>query len=308
MEYCNIKGMRASRIVMGCMRIADKTLPETEKVIVEAMSAGVNTFDLADVYGGGDCERIFGVAVRDLEIPRKDYILQTKCGIAKEADGRITRFDFSKDYILSAVDGCLKRLNTEYIDMLLLHRPDTLVEPEEVAAAFEKLQAEGKVRAFGVSNMSAMQIQLLKSADIHVVANQVQFSPAHTALVDSGFNVNMYKDESVQRAGDCLEYCRVHGIALQAWSPLLYGFFEGSLLNKERFPQLNAELDRLAEKYGCTSAAIVFAWILRHPGFSQVVTGTTSPQHMKELCVAADIKLTREEWYSIYLSTGKVLP
>ncbi|MBR6703764.1 MAG: aldo/keto reductase [Clostridia bacterium] len=308
MKYCMLKDMRASRVVMGCMRIADKTLAQTEKVMIEALQAGVNMFDLADVYGAGDCERIFGVAIRDLEIPRKDYVLQTKCGIHKDAEGKILGFDFSKEHILASVEGSLKRLNTDYIDILLLHRPDTLMDPDEVAAAFEKLREDGKVRAFGVCNMSAMQMQLLKGSGVEIIANQMQFSPMHTALVDSGFNVNMYKDESTMRAGDCLEYCRLRGISLQAWSPFQYGFFEGSILDKEKFPALNAELEHLAEKYDCTPAAIVLAWILRHPAFAQTVTGTTSPEHMKELCRAADITLTREEWYSLYLSTGKKLP
>ncbi len=307
MQYCTLRGNRASKVVMGCMRIADKTVEETEAVLIEAMKAGVNMFDLADIYGNGDCERIFGVAIRDLGVSRKDYILQTKCGIAK-VDGKISRYDFSEEYILSSVEGCLKRLNTDYIDMLLLHRPDTLMEPEEVAAAFEKLQAAGKVRAFGVSNCSASQIRLLKSAGVKVVANQVQFSLGHTALVDAGFNVNMYKEESVVRAGDALEYCRAEDIALQAWSPLQYGFFKGVFLGDENFPQLNAELSALAEKYGVSPSAIAVAWILRHPAFKQVITGTASPEHMREMCAGADVILDKKEWYSLYMATGKTLP
>ncbi len=308
MKYCNLHGVNASKIVMGCMRIADKSLQDTEEVIRTALQSGVNTFDLADVYGGGDCERIFGVAMRDLELPRKDYILQTKCGIRKDPNGRIVRFDFSKEYILSSVDGCLKRLNTEYIDILLLHRPDTLVEPEEVAEAFDKLRAEGKVRAFGVSNFSSSQIKMFEEAGLEIIANQVQFSLAHTALIDAGLNVNMYKDESVTRAGDTLEYCRARKIPLQAWSPLQYGFFEGIFIGSEKYPKLNAELVALAEKHGCTPTAIAVAWVLRHPAFKQVISGTTSPERMRDFCAGADVELTREEWYSLYLSTGKILP
>lgn len=307
MKYCNIGDRPSSAIIMGCMRIADKPLEQVEKVMFEALSAGVNTFDLADIYGGGNCEKVFGVAIRDLGIPRKEYILQTKCGIRKE-NGMITRFDFSKDYILESVEGCLKRLNTEYIDTLLLHRPDTLVEPEEVGEAFERLRDDGKVKAFGVSNFSATQMQLFRSAGIQIVANQMQFSVAHTPLVDAGFNVNMHKDESVTRAGDTLEYSRLKGIPLQAWSPLQYGFIEGSFLGNENFPVLNATLQELAEKYEVTPAAIAFAWVLRHPAFKQAVTGTVNPTHMAETCKAADIRLTHEEWYRLYFSTGKTLP
>jgi predicted oxidoreductase len=239
---------------------------------------------------------------------RKNYILQTKCGIRKNAEGKINRFDFSREYILSAAEASLKRLNADYIDILLLHRPDTLIEPDEVAEAFEKLRSEGKVRAFGVSNFSAMQMELLRKWGVEMVANQMQFALGHTAPVDTGLNVNMYKDESTTRSGDAMEYCRVHGIAMQAWSPLQYGFFEGVFLGNEKFPALNAELNRLAEKYNCTPAAIAFAWVLRHPAFKQAVTGTASPEHMAQICEAGDIVLTRDEWYSLYASTGRILP
>ena len=308
MRYCNLGNREASSIVMGCMRIADKPVSQVEKVIIQAMQAGVNTFDLADIYGGGNSEVVFGISIRDLGVPRKDYIVQTKCGIAKDPEGKMGYFNFSEEYILAAVDKSLKRLNTDYIDVLLLHRPDTLVEPEEVASAFAKLKEAGKVNAFGVSNFSASQMELFRAYGIEIAANQMQFSLGHTAPVDAGFNVNMYKSESVTRAGDCMEYCRVHNIPMQAWSPLQYGFFEGVFVGNEKFLELNAELNRLAEKYEVTPTAIAFAWILRHPAFKQAVTGTTSPQRMKEICMAGDIVLTREEWYSLYLSTGRILP
>ena len=308
MKYCNLGEYKASSIVMGCMRIGDKPLVQTEKTMVAAMGSGVNMFDLADIYAGGDSEKIFGVAIRDLGVARKDYILQTKCGIRKDASGKISRYDFSKEYIINSVDNSLRRLNTEYIDILLLHRPDTLVEPEEVAEAFVQLRVMGKVRAFGVSNFSAMQMNLFRSAGLEIVANQMQFSLGHTTPVDAGFNVNMYRDESVTRAGDAMEYCRLRNIPVQAWSPLQYGFFEGVFIGSEKFPVLNAELNRLAEKYEVSPTAIAFAWILRHPAFKQVVTGTTDPERMKEICAAGELTLTHEEWYSLYMATGKTLP
>lgn len=306
MKYCNLHGKNVSSVVMGCMRIADKPLRQTEDVIVAAMQSGVNMFDHADIYGGGDSEKVFGIAMRDLEIPRKDYIIQTKCGIHKLEKGRC--YDFSKEYILASVEGSLKRLNTEYIDVLLLHRPDTLVEPEEVAEAFERLRADGKVRMFGVSNFSAGQMRMFEESGIEIVANQLQFSLAHTALVDAGFNVNMYKEESVVRAGGALEYARARGIALQAWSPFQYGKFEGLFIGNEKYPVLNAELSRLAEQYECTPFAVAAAWILRHPAFKQVITGTTSAEHMNEICKGADITLSREEWYGLYEAAGATLP
>ncbi len=307
MKYCNLAGREASAVVMGCMRIADKPLEQIERVMFEGIRAGVNMFDLADIYGGFNSEKVFGVAIRDLGVPRKDYILQTKCGIRKE-NGKIVCFDFSKDYILQSVENSLKRLNTDYIDILLLHRPDTLVEPEEVAEAFSLLQEAGKVRSFGVSNFNALQMELFSTAGIQIVANQMQCSVAHSPLIDAGFNVNMYKDESICRAGDTLEYCRVKGIPLQAWSPLQHGFIKGSFIGNEDFPELNAMLTELAEKYEATPAAIALAWVLRHPAFKQVVTGTTNPEHMSELCKAGDIRLSHEDWYRLYFSTGKTLP
>lgn len=306
MDYCKLRGVNASRIVMGCMRIADRSLQEVEKLIFEAVSTGVNMFDHADIYGKGDSERVFGVAVKDLGLERKNYIIQTKCGIRKSEKGKW--FDFSEAHIVASAENSLKRLNTEYIDVFLLHRPDTLVEADEVAAAFDKLKAEGKVRAFGVSNASASQMEYLRANGVEIVANQMQFSLGHTALIDAGFHVNMFANESVTRGGDALEYARLRGIALQAWSPLQYGFFEGVFIGNEKYPKLNAELEKVAEKYGVTPSTIAVAWILRHPAFAQVITGTTNPERMKEMCKAADIKLTREEWYDLYLSTGKVLP
>ncbi len=309
MKYVNLtREIKASNIVMGCMRIADKPLSQIEETIALALNGGVNMFDLADVYGDGEAEKVFGRAMKELGIDRKEYILQSKCGIRKDGRGRINRFDFSKRYILKAVDNILTRLDTDYLDVLLLHRPDTLVEPEEVGEAFDKLRSAGKVRAFGVSNFSAMQMQLFKSAGIRIVANQMQFSLCHTAPVDAGFNVNMYKEESVTRAGDAMEYCRVHGVPMQAWSPLQYGFFEGLFVGNEKFPKLNAELDKVARKYGVSPATIAIAWILRHPAFKQVITGTTSMNHMMEMCDAGDIELTRDEWYGLYGATGKILP
>ena len=302
MKYCNLDGINAPRLVVGCMRIADKPLRQVERMIIEALKNGVNMFDHADIYGKGDCERTFGVAVKDLEIKREDLILQSKCGI------RQGFYDFSGEHIISSVEGSLRRLNTEYLDVLLLHRPDALIEPEVIAETFTKLYEAGKVRAFGVSNFSAMQLKLLKSYGVNVVANQVQFSLMHSGLVDEGLNVNMHKDESVQRGGELLDYCRVRGITLQAWSPLHYGQIKGVFVDNENFPLLNEELSRLAEQYGVTPAAIAIAWILRHPAKMQVVCGTTTPERIDELCRATDVCLTREEWYSLYRATGKRLP
>lgn len=306
MKYSNVAGMELSRIMMGCMRISDKPLEQVEKLMVEAVRAGVNAFDLADIYGKGDSEKVFGVAMKDLKLTREQYFVQTKCGIRRTEKGKW--YDFSKDYILTCVDNSLQRMKTEYIDILLLHRPDTLMEGEEIAEAFAKLKQNGKVRAFGVSNFSASQMRMLQSYGVEIVANQMQFSLGNTALVDAGMNVNTAKNEAVTRAGDALEYCREKRIMMQAWSPLQYGAIEGTFVGNADFPLLNAELDALAEKYGCSPATVAVAWILRHPAKMQVVTGTTTPERMREVCGACEIELTREEWYKLYLSTGKTLP
>lgn len=306
MEYCNLHGIRSSRVVMGCMRIADKTLQHTESLIVEAVRAGVNTFDLADIYGGGDCEKIFGVAMKDLGLARKDYIVQTKCGIRRNSAGNW--YDFSREHIINSVENSLIRLNTEYIDIFLLHRPDALMQTDEIAEAFESLRGSGKVRAFGVSNFSAMQIRALEQSGFLPVVNQMQFSLGHTLLVDAGFNVNRQVDEATSRAGDSFEYCRLKKIAMQAWSPLQYGFMEGVFVGNANFEALNKALDELAEKYGVTPSAIALAWVLRTPSFAQAITGTTSPERMKALCEASNVNLTHEEWYALYRATGKKLP
>lgn len=306
MKYTSIGGVKASRMAMGCMRIADKPLEQTERLIVEAVSSGVNVFDLADNYAKGDCEKIFGVAVKDIGLARENYMLQTKCGIRYADFGAY--YDFSSEHIIAAAEASLLRLNMDYLDVLLLHRPDALMQPEEVADAFERLHASGKVRAFGVSNFSASQMKLLEKCGVRLVVNQMQFSLGHTLPVETGMNVNKKKSEAAVRAGDVVEYCQLKNVTMQAWSPLQYGFFQGTFLGNESFAQLNKELDVLAEKYNCTPAAIACAWILRHPAKMQVVTGTTSPVHMRELCAAADVQLTREEWYRLYLATGKTLP
>ena len=306
MKYTSIGGVKASRMAMGCMRIADKPLQQTERLIVEAVSAGVNVFDLADIYGRGDCEKIFGVAVKDIGLARENYMLQTKCGIRRADFG--SYYDFSSEHIIASAEASLLRLNMDYLDVLLLHRPDALMQPEEVADAFERLHASGKVRAFGVSNFSASQMKLLEKCGVRLVVNQMQFSLGHTLPIETGLNINNDKPEAAIRAGEVVEHCQLKNVTMQAWSPLQYGFFQGTFLGNESFAQLNKELDILAEKYNCTPAAIACAWILRHPAKMQVVTGTTSPVHMRELCAAADVQLTREEWYRLYLATGKTLP
>lgn len=295
-------GLQVPTVAVGCMRINNMRQKEVSAFIQNALDSGANFFDHADIYGGGESETLFGKAVTPSV--REKLLIQTKCGIVP---GK--RFDFSFDHIVQSVNGSLKRLGTDYIDVLLLHRPDALMEPEEVAKAFDQLKAAGKVRHFGVSNQNPYQMQLLQNClDMPLCANQLQFGIMHTPMVNWGINVNMYNESGADRDGGVLDYCRLNQITIQPWSPLQYGFFEGCFIDNEKFPVLNNTLAALAEKYGVSKTAIAFAWILRHPAKMQPVTGTTNLSRLQECLKGSQIRLTRDEWYQIYLSAGNRLP
>jgi len=251
-------------VAVGCMRINRLSKPEAEKFIRTALEEGANFFDHADIYGGGACEEIFADAIGMNAEIRSSMILQSKVGIRKGM------FDFSKEHILSSVDGILKRLRTDYLDVLLLHRPDALVEPEEVAEAFDRLHSSGKVRWFGVSNQKPMQIELLRRyVRQPIVANQLQLSITNATMISNGINVNMENDSAVDRDGSVLDYCRLHDITIQPWSPFQHGFFEGVFLDNPKFPELNRKIDEIAAKYGVSNTTIAIAWLLRHPAKMQ---------------------------------------
>ena len=297
-------GKKMPAIVVGCMRLAGKGCSEMQSFLHTALEQGAYFFDHADIYGGGQSEAIFGEALaQDTSIKREELILQSKCGI------RQGYFDFSKEHILSSVDGILKRLQTEYLDVLLLHRPDALVEPEEVAEAFDELYASGKVRYFGVSNHKPMQIELLKRyVKQPLVANQLQFSIPVSEMVASGLEVNMTTDGATDRDGSVLDYCRLNDITIQAWSPFQMPNWQGCFIDSEKYPKLNEELQALAEQYGVSKTTIATAWILRHPAGMQVVTGTASEKRLLEIMEAEKVQLTRPEWYRLYLAAGHILP
>jgi len=290
-------------VAVGCMRINRLSKPEAEKFIRTALEEGANFFDHADIYGGGACEEIFADAIGMNAEIRESMILQSKVGIRKGM------FDFSKEHILSAVDGILKRLRTDYLDVLLLHRPDALVEPEEVAEAFDALHSSGKVRWFGVSNQKPMQIELLRRyVRQPIVANQLQLSIAHATMISQGINVNMLNDSAVDRDGSVLDYCRLHDITIQPWSPFQHGFFEGVFLDNPKFTELNRKIDEIAAKYGVSNTTIAIAWLLRHPAKMQPIIGTMNIDRLRDSCKASEIRLSREEWYEIYRAAGNVLP
>ncbi len=290
-------------VAVGCMRLNSLDKTEAETFVQTALEEGANFFDHADIYGGGNCEEIFAEAIHMNSSVRDGIILQSKCGI------RQGTFDFSKEHILHSVDGILKRLNTDYLDILLLHRPDALVEPEEVAEAFDQLEASGKVRHFGVSNQNPMQIQLLqKYVKQPIVANQLQLSITNANMISAGINVNMENEAAVNRDGSILDFCRLHDITIQPWSPFQYGFFEGVFLGSEKFPELNQAIDEIAGNYGVSNTTIAVAWLLRHPAHMQPIIGTMNTDRLKDCIKAGEIRLTREEWYQIYRAAGNVLP
>ena len=294
---------KVSAVVLGCMRISGMSVPEVEELVETALSEGITAFDHADIYGGGKSEEVFGEVLAAKPGLRDRIFLQSKCGIRKGF------FDFSKEHIMGSVEGSLKRLQTDHLDMLLLHRPDALMEMEEVAEAFDCLKSSGKVLEFGVSNMNPMQIELMeKGTGISLAANQLQFSAAHTPMLDGGFNVNMASDAGIMRDGSVLEYCRLKGMAVQAWSALQYGYFEGTFLGNELYGELNQVLERIGAKRGVTSAAVAIAWILRYPGSTQAVVGSTKKERVRELAKAGDVSLSREEWDEIYRAAGNQLP
>jgi predicted oxidoreductase len=285
------------------MRIGEMSSKELVNHIGMALEQGITLFDHADIYGGGKCEELFAKALTQGNIPRDKLQIQSKCSIR---DGY---YDLSKEHILTSVEGSLQRLNTDYLDILLLHRPDTLMELEEIAEAFQTLHTQGKVLHFGVSNFNSMQIELLQSyINYPLIVNQLQFSIAHAGIVSSGIQANTLFKGAVDRDGSILEYCRLKNITIQAWSPFQYGFFEGVYIDNSKFPELNKVLERLAEEKGVTKSAIVVAWILRHPAKMQVIVGTTNSNRLKEICQGSKITISRKEWYEIYCAAGNELP
>lgn len=293
----------ASAVSLGCMRMSGLSDERVDAIMECAFENGINYFDHADIYGGGNSERLFGAYLKRHPEARDKMVLQTKCGI------RPGQYDFSKEHILKAVEGSLSRLGVDYVDALLLHRPDTLMEPEEVAEAFELLHSQGKVRYFGVSNHNAMQMELLKTAVKQpLIADQLQFSVTEAGMVTSGMNVNMKNAESQMHDGALLEYCRIKNVTIQVWSPFQKGFIAGNFIDNPDYPEINAKLAEIGEKYGLSKTGVAAAWILRHPAGMQVIAGTMNPAHLSDICKATDVTLTRSEWYDIYRAAGHCLP
>ncbi|WP_179396097.1 aldo/keto reductase [Lacticaseibacillus absianus] len=296
-------GLNASAIALGVMRITKLDLAGATELLETAHAAGINFFDNADIYAGGEAETLFGQALRNASFKREDVLVQSKVGIVP---GK--RYDFSTQHILDSVDASLSRLGVDYLDVLLLHRPDALMEPEAVAEAFDTLQNAGKVRQFGVSNCNPGQVELLNTAvSQHLIANQLQLSLMHTGMIDAGIHVNMTDDRATNRDGGILEYSRLAGMTIQAWSPYQYGFFDGVFIDDPKFPELNAKLQELADQYQTNKNAIASAWLLRLPG-TQVIAGTTNAKRIQQIAEAGDVRLDAQEWYDLYFAAGNDLP
>lgn len=296
--------LKVSRLALGCMRIADKSEDEVEKLILTALDYGINFFDHADIYGGGKSESLFGEVLKKHPELREKMIIQTKCGIVP---GK--RYDFSKEHIINSVYQSLERLNVDYVDILLLHRPDALCDPKEVAEALNELYESGKVKYFGVSNHTPLQIQLLqKFVKYPIIINQLQLSIVHSVMMDSGLNMNMKENWAQDKDGGVLDYCRLNDITIQPWSVVQASWAEGTFLNNPDYQKLNDVMNDLANEYHVTKSAIAIAWLLRHPACMQPILGTTSCEHLKEMVQAIDVELTRQQWYDLYLASDKPLP
>ncbi len=295
-------GLMVPEIALGRMRIASLEEKALEELLETAIECGVRFFDHADIYGNGACEEVFGQILAKRRELREEILLQSKCGICREPKG----YDFSKEHILESVDASLRRLHTEYLDLLVLHRPDALMEPEEVAEAFDELEAAGKVRHFGVSNFSSRQLELLQSGiKQKLLVNQMQFGIMHSGLVDHALYANSGFQQAADQDGELLDYCRLRGVTIQTWSPFQYGFFEGIFIDNEKFPELNEALERIGRKYGISKSALAVAWILRHPAQMQVIVGTTNAGRLRDICTASGVKISRGDWYEIYQAAGK---
>lgn len=303
MQRLGQTGLEVSRIGLGCMRMASLSEKETAQVLKTVVEQGINFFDHADIYGGGESEIRFAQGAKLAGLKRENLLLQSKCGIRKGY------FDFSKEYILESVDGILKRLDTEYLDVLALHRPDALMEAEEVAEAFYLLKKAGKVHHFGVSNQNIYQMELLQSyLDQPLAVNQLQLSPAHTPLIDAGLHVNMKDDAATMRDGGLIDYCQLKKITIQAWSPFLIDLQRGIFANHPDYALLNQTIGEIAERYHVSHETIVVAWILRHPAKIQTIVGSMNTDRLTKIAQASQITLTRPEWYEIYRSAGNILP
>ncbi len=303
-------GVNASRVALGVMRMDTKTAPEAARIVRTVVDRGVTFFDTADCYGAGESSRRFARALQDAGIDRDDIVVQTKFGIYRDpTSNAITRYDFSKSHLLAALDDELRNLDTDHVDFVLLHRPDTLVDLDELAETFDVLESSGKVLHFGVSNVNPVQVSMLQSAlSQRLEVNQLQFGLGHTGMIRQEFHVNMDDPASVDHDGGLISYSRLQHMTIQAWSPFQVGFFEGVFLDNPEYARLNEVLERVAQRCHVTKSAIAVAWILRHPANMQVLLGSMTPSRLADMIAGADVELSAQEWYDLYTAAGNDLP
>ncbi|EJF34870.1 aldo/keto reductase [Weissella koreensis] len=307
--------LQVSDTALGVMRMDQKSVPEATEIIEKAFMKGIDFFDTADIYGDGKSSTVLGDALASSSLNRDQYFLQSKGGIILE-NGQINgdglkgpRYDFDAKHLIAAVDIELQRLHTDYLDSFLLHRPDTLQDPAEIAKAFDQLEKAGKVRHFGVSNMNPWQVEFLQSAlNQKLIANQLQFGIMHTGMIDAELHVNMQDPRSVDHDGGILAYSRLNQMTIQAWSPFQYGFFEGPFIDNPKFPEINAKLQEIADKNNTSKNAVAVAWITYHPANMQVILGSMNINRIDEMTDADQVHLTNQEWYDIYFAAGNDLP
>ena len=309
------KTLQIPAMGLGIMRMSESTAQTAAEAIKTAYEHGINYIDSANIYGQGKSEEIFSKGLKISKVNRENLFIQSKVGIVIDPNrshgsfvfGR--RYEFTKDQILNSVDQILSRMQVDYLDAVLLHRPDPLMDLEGIERAFDILQANGKVRFFGVSNFNPQQFAMVQDAvNQRLMFNQLQFGLMHSGMIDFGINTNRSDADSIDPDGGLLDFCRRKQVTIQAWSPFQYGNFEGTFINNPDYPKLNAKLQELADKYQVGKNAIAAAWILKHPAQIQMIMGTMNPKHIADSAAGADVTLTNQEWYDLYLSAGHILP
>ncbi|MBT2567317.1 aldo/keto reductase [Arthrobacter sp. ISL-85] len=310
-------------VIYGCMGLGGSWSEEPHgahhvdqaaAAVQTALDAGITLFDHADIYRSGKSEAVFGEVLATTPGLRERIRLQTKCGIRLNERGLQTHYDLSREAILERVDGSLKRLRTEYVDILLLHRPDPLADPVEVAAAVGQLMAEGKVRQLGVSNMSAAQIEVLQDRlETPVVANQLEMSLLKRAWLESQVLVNHPEHLDYSFPQGTLEYCTRNNVTLQAYGSLARGVYTGAEPESPTTAEAaTAELvSELAGQYSTSGEAVLLGWLMKHPAGIAPVIGTVNPDRIRACADAARVArdLTRADWYKLWITArGSNIP
>ena len=299
--------MMKSRIIQGLMRVAKLSEDELYEIIKYDLNHGIYFFDIADIYGRGECEILLGKVLKKHPELRKQMFIQTKASIRFTDDGAY--YDLSYEHIKEGVYASLERMGIDYVDSLLLHRPDIFIDADEVAKAFDELYKEGKVKHFGVSNFPKEAIEYIKEKTSYPIEyNQIQFGLGNPLLAEELFNFNVNHDNGISKTNDTYFYLKRNNIQVQAWSPYLVGFFRGLLFDEEKYPEINMVLDKYAKKYGTNKCAIATAFILKLNKDITVITGSIDIKHIQESLDGEKINLTKEDWYAIYKECGHHLP